>query len=53
MRIKRGIIGERCGSVFGTIEIVLSEEELRQAYIEYKENYLSGDTENKEQERRS
>ena len=35
MKIKRNILGERIGSAFGTIEFVLSDEELHDAYKEY------------------
>ena len=35
MKIKRNIIGERTGSMFGTIEFVLSEKELQDAYEEF------------------
>lgn len=37
MKIKRNILGEYAGTAFGTIEFVLTEEELRQAHKEYLE----------------
>ena len=38
MVIKRNILGEKIGSAFGTIEIILTDEELREAYNEYAES---------------
>ena len=35
MKITRNILGEKPGSIFGTIEIVLSDKELEEAYKEY------------------
>ena len=40
MTIVRNILGEKTGSIFGHLEIVLSEKELEQAYKEYVEFYL-------------
>ena len=54
MKIKRNILGERIGSAFGTIEFILSEEELREAYNEYirlyVENQIDSNKETAEQD---
>ena len=36
MIIERRILGEKAGSVFGTLKIVLTEKELKEAYDEYR-----------------